>query len=90
MIEIRYNNGTKVVTGWCADPGQWHHLDRGRDETIVYLDIPIPEKVCLAYLYDEATKSLISNPDYVELVPPRDLATEIDNLKVKVEKLEKK
>lgn len=90
MIEIRYNTSTKEPTGCCGDETQFGNLDRERPrEAIVIVDIPLPEKTIFAYLYDEATQNLIDNPDYVEPLPPRDLAAEIDELKAKVEKLEK-
>jgi len=70
MLEVRYNTATKLATAWCGDETQFGNLDRGNpDEVVVILDIPIPEKHCLAYLYDEATQSLIPNPDYVEPGP---------------------
>lgn len=85
MLEIRYNTDTKEVTGWCGDPEQFGNLDRDRDnEVIIVLNIPIPEKSCSAYLYDEATQSLIDNPDYVEPEPPRDPLAEIDEIKTKI------
>jgi hypothetical protein len=43
-----------------------------------------------AYLYDEGNQALIPNPDYIEPEPPRDYGAEIDEIKVRVEKLEKK
>lgn len=71
MLEIRYIKTTGELTGWCGDEKQFGNLkDRG-DEAIIVLDIPIPEKGCDAYLYDEVTQSLVPNPDYVEPEPPR-------------------
>lgn len=67
MLEIRYNTDTKKLTAWCGDETQFGNLDRGRpEEAIIVLDNPIPKKPCTAYLYDEATQSLIDNPAYVE------------------------
>lgn len=87
MLEIRYNKKTKEVTGWCGDPSQWHHLDRGRDETIVYPNIAIPEKSCLAYLYNETSQALVANPGYIVSVK-REPLVEIDTLKARVKTLE--
>lgn len=70
MLEIRYNTDTKELTAWCGDPEQFGSLDRGRDnEAIIVLDIPIPTKPMEALLYDEASQTLIDNPDYVEPEP---------------------
>lgn len=89
MLEVRYNSKTKAVTGWCSDPEQFGNLKR-KGHTVVILDITIPSKSCSAYLYDKANDTLVNNPDYVEPAPPRDLATELDSLKVRVEDLEGK
>ena len=71
MLEVRYNTDTKQLTAWCGDPDSFGNLDRGRgEEAIVVLDIPIPDKPMEALLYDEATQTLIDNPDYVEPEPP--------------------
>lgn len=80
MLELRYNTDTKQVTGWCGDETAFGNLER-EGHTVVILDIPIPEKVSLAYLFDEATQSLIDNPDYIEPEPVKDLEAEIDELK---------
>ena len=80
MLEVRYNTDTKKLTAWCGDEKQFGNLKR-EGHTVVILDIPIPEKTCLAYLFDEATQTLIDNPDYVEPKPPRDPLAEIDELR---------
>lgn len=101
MLEVRYNTDTKELTAWCGDSEQFGNLDRGRDnEAIVILDIPIPTKPIQALLFDEATQTLIDNPDYVGPEPSRDPLVEIDKinakiadydtLKARVETLEKK
>ncbi len=70
MLEVRYNADTKEVTAWCGDHDQFGNLDRGwTDEAVVVLDIPIPTKPIEALLYNEATQTLIDNPDYVEPEP---------------------
>lgn len=70
MLEVRYNTETKEVTGWCGDNNQFGNLkDRG-GEAIVILDILIPDKPLNAWLYDEASNSLIENPNYIPPEPP--------------------
>lgn len=70
MLEVRYNIDTKKLTAWCGSQERFGNLDLGRDnELIVVLDIPIPSIPMEALLYDEATTSLIDNPDYVEPEP---------------------
>jgi len=66
MLEVRYNTTTKELTGWWASRfGNWDiKLLNRPDEAIVELDIDVPELSLQAYLYDEATQSLISNPSY--------------------------
>lgn len=88
MLEVRYNTITKELTGWCGDPMQFGNLkDRG-NEAIVVLDIAVPDKPLDAWLCDG--KSILPNPGYIEPIPPRNLAAEIDKLKARVDKLEKK
>ncbi len=70
MLEVRYNTDTKQLTAWCGDPEQFGNLDRDRpEEAVAVLDITIPIKPIQAILYDEASQSLIDNPDYVEPEP---------------------
>lgn len=80
MLEVRYKTDTKKLTAWCADTKQFGNLNR-EGHTVIILDIPIPNKPMEALLYDEATQTLIDNPDYVEPEPVRDLRAEIDELK---------
>ncbi|MBA7614646.1 hypothetical protein ES703_21914 [subsurface metagenome] len=88
MLEVRYDNETKVVTAWCGDENQFGNLAR-EGHTVVYLDIPIPSRSpCISYLYDEVEETLIDNPGYVEPPPPRDLAAEVDDLEARVAALE--
>jgi len=86
MLEVRYNKDTKEVTGWCGDPKEFGNLKkRGGVEEVVLLDIPIPNNLCIAYLYDEATRTLKDNPDYVQATIRNPLA-EIDDLKARMER----
>lgn len=83
MLEIRYNKETKEVTGWWGNRFGNHavKLKNRPNEAIIKLDIPIPDKPLEAWLYDETTKSLTPNPDYVEPEPPRNYGVEIDEIK---------
>lgn len=91
MLEIRYNETTKQLTGWWGNRHGNHEvkLKNRPNEAITMLDISIPDKPLKAWLYDEATQSLVANPDYVEPEPPRDPLTEIDDLMARMKKLEK-
>lgn len=91
MLEVKYIQETGVITAWAGSPEHTGgHYEPEAREAVAVLDIPAPEKPCSAYLFHFGTQSLIDNPDYVEPEPPRDPLTEIDNLKARVEKLEKK
>ena len=77
MLEIRYDIKTKVLSAWCGSEARFGRLDRGRDnEKTAIIDSPIPGKQPFAWLYDDAKKTLIDNPDYKEPPPA------IDKLKV--------
>jgi len=91
MLEIRYNKNTKKLTGWWGSRFGNHKdkLKNRSGEAIAKLDIPIPNKPLGAWLYDKNTKSLESNPGYIEPLPQRDLMAEIDELIDKVAALEK-
>ncbi|GAI36250.1 unnamed protein product, partial [marine sediment metagenome] len=66
-----YDKITKVVTGWCGDEDQFGKLgDREGREVIVILNINPPPRPCRSFLYEEATESLIGNPDYPQPQPP--------------------
>lgn len=89
MIEIRYKKDTGILTGWWSDRFGNHKkkLKYHPNEAIVKLDIPIPNKPLKAWLYDG--ESLVDNPDYVELALPRNPMAEIDELKARIQRLEK-
>jgi len=91
MLEVRYNINTSEVTGWCGDEAEFGNLQaRWGVEAVVVLDISVPDKPLDAYLFNTANKTLMENPSFIEPPPTRDLFAEIDDLKAKVEKLEKK
>lgn len=90
MLEVRYNKDTKKVTAWCGDPKQFNIMGCWHYEAIVIVDISIPEKSCLAYLFDETTQTLIADSDYVEPKPIRNPLVEIDELKAKYDELKTK
>ncbi len=90
MLEIRYNRITKELSGWWGSRfgNEEVKLKNRPDEAIAMLDIPIPTKPLDAWSYDG--KRLIPNPAHVEPEPARDLLAEIDELKARLVKLEKK
>ena len=87
MLEIRYNNNTKELTGWWGNRHGNHDvkLRKRPNEKIALLDIPISDKPLEAWLCDG--KKLMPNPDYVEAEPPRDLEAEIDELRAEIGEL---
>ncbi len=89
MLEVRYNKNTKEITGWWGNRfgNKKVKLKNRPDETIVMLDIPIPDKPLMAWLFD--TDKLIPNPSYVEPEPPRNLEAEIDELKTIIDNITK-
>lgn len=70
MLELRYNNETKLVTGWRSDPEKFGNLER-EGHTVVILDIPIPPLPGEAYLFNELSQSLVENPEYILPEPPK-------------------
>jgi len=84
MLEIRYNQLTKEVTGWCGDKSQFGALKVRADEDIVQIDIPLPPLTSSAYIFDEATQNLKPNPNHI--VPP-DLQAEFDKASTIEDKL---
>ena len=94
MLEVRYNKTTKKVTGWWGRiSSQGNHevkLKNRPNEAIIMLDIPVPNKELTAWLYDEATLSLVPNPAYSKPEPSRDLFAEIDELKARIDRLDNK
>lgn len=90
MLKLRYNQMTKQVTGWCGYEDRFDKFTaRHPDDLTVLLDIPIPPLGSRAYLYDEQNEAIIPNPDYVPHLH-RNPIKEIDNLKKRIEELEKK
>lgn len=89
MLEIRYDKGTKVLTGWWSSRLGNHKgkLKNRPNEAIVKLDIPIPDKPLGAWLCDG--ENLAPNPNYIEPLPSRDLAKEVDEINERLATLEK-
>jgi len=85
MLEVRYNTETKEITGWWGSRFGNHKikLKNRTNEAIATLDIDVPNKPLEAWLFEDATQSLIPNPSYVEPVA-RDLAEEVDEIKAKI------
>ena len=84
MLEVRYNTITKEVTGWWGNRHGNHEvkLKNRPDEAIVLLNIPIPHQPIKAHLLD--SDKLAIKPNYIEPLTPRDLQSEIDELKAKL------
>jgi len=89
MLEVRYNKKTGEVTGWWGNRHGNHEakLKNRPNGAIVLLDIDVPDKPLEAWLYKD--KKLVANPDYVEPLPPRDLFSEVDELKARIIELER-
>ncbi len=90
MVEIRYNKIAGELTGWWANRFGNHEvkLKNRPGEAIVMLNIPLPDRKLYDWLYDETTKSLIPNPNYIEPAKNRDAFAEIDSLEARIKKLE--
>ena len=89
MLEIRYYVDTFKLTAWCRDETAFGNLDRGREnEAITVVDFN-PDKPMNAYLFDRKKATLVIDPKWVEPLPPRDLASELDDLKIRLTTLEK-
>lgn len=71
MLEVKYIKTTGIITAWAGSPEhEGGHYEPESGEAVAVLDIPNPEKPSGAYLYNEATQTLMDNPDYVEPEPP--------------------
>lgn len=89
MLEVKYVITTGVILAWASSPKHTGgHYEPEDGEAVAVLDIPNPEQSSSAYLYDEATQTLIDNPDYVK-PKPFNTKTEIKDLKARVTELEK-
>ena len=90
MLEVRYNEVTKELTGWWANRHGNHEtkLKNRPDEVMGLLNIPIPDKPLGAWLCDGI--KLTSNPEYTEPEPKRDLKAEVDSLTDRLKILENK
>ena len=91
MIEIRHDINTGELTGWWGNRHGNHDikLKNRPSEAMAELDITVPDKPLGAWLYDEATQSLVLNPEYTEPEPAIDFGAEIAGLKSRIEKMEK-
>lgn len=70
MLEIRYVTATGRITGWRSDsPGELT-LENHPGEALASIDAPKPLNISEAWLYDEATQSLVANPAYIEPYNP--------------------
>lgn len=70
MLEVRYNQTTKKVTGWCGDEAQFGTLPIREDEALVQLDTPIPSGSASTYLLEGA--ELILDPANLPVIDWKD------------------
>lgn len=85
MLEVRYIEATGVITGWAGSPGhEGGHLRAKSGEKIIVIDCPTPKYPPDHYLIVAGQLELINPP-----TPARDLVTEMNDLKARVEELEK-
>ena len=91
MLEILYDKTTKEVRAWNADDAvQGNFKPKGGQEVVIW-NIPIPSFDSGEYKVNVTNQTVVDgNPSYVEPEPPRDLATEIDEIKAEIKKLKDK
>lgn len=89
MLEILYDTATKEVRAWNADDSVQGNLKPKEGQEVVIFPIDPPTFESDVYFVDLANKKLVGNPDYIP-VEPFNAKAEIDDLKARVGKLEKK
>lgn len=90
MLEVLYDIATKEVRAWNGDDSVPGHFKPKEGQAVVILPIAPPDFESDIYFVDLDNQQVIGNPDYVEPEPVRDLAKEIDELKIRVDKLSPK
>lgn len=88
MLEIIYDKLTKQIKAWNSDTKSLNSYKLKEDESRVILDIDPPNLQTDWYIFDEVKQSISGNPDYI-FTPPRDPFAEIDDIKVRLEIVEK-
>ncbi len=87
MLEVFYIEATKQVTAWRSEGRQGVRPVR-KGEAKAMLDIKAPASTARDYVYKGLAKTLELRPDYVPPPEPGDLVAEIDELKVRLDKME--
>ena len=88
MLEVLYDEATKEVRGWCGDPNEFGNFKPKAGQAVVVLPIDIPP-MSDTYTVDLVGQKVVVNPAYVAPVV-RDLTGEIDEIKTRLAKLERK
>jgi len=84
MLEVFYEKTTKILTAWRSEGRQGSRLLLN-GEAKVMIDMVAPAGTARDYILDDGKLKL--SLSYVLPKTPRDLATEIDELKERVEKM---
>lgn len=90
MLKIRYDLKTKLLSGWTDNKDEFDLLKAREGEAVEVLDLPKPDSDDYEYFaYDgKLISSGKPKPAPTTRPPIRDLASEIGDLKTRVEKLE--
>lgn len=89
MLEVLYDKATNEVRAWNADDSVQGNLKPKEGQEVVIWDIEPPDFESDVYYVDLDNKQIKGNPDYVP-TEPFNAKAEIDDLKARVGKLEKK
>lgn len=89
MLEVLYDKATNEVKAWNADDSVQGNLKPKEGQAVIIWNIDPPAFESDIYYVDLANKEIKGNPDYVPHVSFNPKA-EIDDLKERVENLEKK
>ena len=87
MLEVFYLEADKQVTAWRSEGRQGSRPVRD-GEAKVMLDIAALPGTATDYVYNNTGKTLELRPDYIPPPEPRDLHTEVDELKARLDKME--
>ena len=89
MLEILYDKATKGIRAWNADGEVLGNLKPKEGQEVVILPIDPPDFESDVYYVDLLNKKVIGNLSYAPTVP-FDPKAEINCLKARIEKLEKR
>lgn len=88
MLEVLYDVETKEVRGWCADEKQFGNFRPKHSQKVAILPIELPNYDSLQFYIDLGVMTIQGEP--ITTPKPRDLTQEINELKDRIDKLEKK